>query len=68
MPLEKGGRSDKFGNRYEIKCAIYEILKVVAEKSYSVTIEALGDDEKGTVNVKNPERTIFRPSTAGGEK
>lgn len=48
MPLEKGGRSDKFGNRYEIECAIYEILKVVAEKSYSVTIEALGDDEKGT--------------------
>lgn len=28
MPFEKGGRADKQGNRYEINCIIYEILKV----------------------------------------
>lgn len=48
MPLEKGGRADKHGNRYEIKCIIYEMLKVINEINYSVTIEALGDDEIGT--------------------
>ena len=48
MPLEKGGRADKVGNRYEIKCIIYEMLKVLREVNYSVVIEALGDDEVGT--------------------
>ena len=31
MPLEQGGRADKFGNRYEIRCIIYELLKVIRE-------------------------------------
>jgi len=35
---------------------------------FKTVVNDIGDDEKGTVNVKNPERTIFRPSTAGGEK
>lgn len=48
MPLEKGGRADKFGNRYEIRCIIYELLNVIREETYSVTIEALGPDEEGT--------------------
>ncbi len=48
MPLENGGRSDKIGNLYEINCIIYELLKVIREDNYSVTIEALGEDEKGT--------------------
>ena len=48
MPLERGGRADKMGNRYEIKCIIYEMLKVLKEVNYSVVIEALGDDETGT--------------------
>lgn len=48
MPLEAGGRADKAGNRYEIKCIIYELLKVISEDNYSVVIEALGDDEIGT--------------------
>ena len=48
MPLEKGGRADKFGNRYETKCIIYELLKVLREENYSVTIESLGIDEVGT--------------------
>lgn len=48
MPLEIGGRADKIGNRYEIRCIIYEMLKVLREVNYSIVIEALGDDEVGT--------------------
>lgn len=48
MPLEIGGRADKMGNRYEIRCIIYEMLKVLREVNYSIVIEALGDDEVGT--------------------
>ena len=48
MVLEKGGRADKAGNRYELKCIIFELLDVIDEKNYSVTVEAIGDDEKGT--------------------
>ena len=29
MPLEKGGRADKIGNRYEIRCIIYEMLRSI---------------------------------------
>ncbi|WP_394903687.1 hypothetical protein [Clostridium butyricum] len=47
MPYEAGGRADKNGNRYEIKCVIYQILKVLEERIYSVTLEALGEDEQG---------------------
>ena len=48
MPLESGGRADKQGNRYEIYCIIYELLKIVSEDNSSVVIEALGDDEIAT--------------------
>lgn len=48
MPLEKGGRADKMGNRYEIRCIIYEMLKILREVNYSIVIEAVGDDEVGT--------------------
>ncbi len=48
MPFEKGGRADKQGNRYEINCIIYEILKVLNEINCSVIVEALGTDEIGT--------------------
>lgn len=48
MPLEKGGRADKKGNQYEINCIIYEVLKILDEKNYSIVIEALGVDEIGT--------------------
>lgn len=47
MPYEKGGRADKSGNKYEIKWVIYLILRVIEEKIYSVTLEALGEDEQG---------------------
>lgn len=48
MPYEKGGRADKKGNRYEINCIVYELLKVLDGSNYSVVIEALGEVEIGT--------------------
>ena len=48
MPYEIGGRADKRGNSYEIDCIIYEMLKVLDEKNYSICIEPLGIDEIGT--------------------
>lgn len=33
MPFEIGGRADKRGNSYEIDCIIYEMLKVLDEKT-----------------------------------
>lgn len=48
MPYEIGGRADKRGNSYEIDCIIYEMLKVLDEKNYSVCIEPLDTDEIGT--------------------
>lgn len=38
MPFEKGGRADKQGNRYEINCIIYELLKILNETNYSVIL------------------------------
>lgn len=40
MPYEKGGRADKKGNKYEINCIVYELLKVLDGSNYSVVIEA----------------------------
>lgn len=47
MPYEKGGRSDKQGNRYELKWCVYQLLKVLEEKLDYITIEPIGDDEDG---------------------
>ena len=47
MAYEKGGRADKNGNRFEINWTIRKILDILDEKIQSITIEALGDDEKG---------------------
>jgi hypothetical protein len=47
MSYEVGGRADKNGNRYEIRWVIYQMMTVLEERIESVTLEALGDDEKG---------------------
>jgi hypothetical protein len=47
MPYEKGGRADKNGNRFETRWAVFQILQVLEEKIKSITLEALGEDEKG---------------------
>lgn len=48
MPSEKADELIRQGIEYEKDCIIFEFLKIISEKNYSVTIEALGDDEKGT--------------------
>lgn len=47
MAYENGGRADKYGNRFETNWTIRKLLEVIEEKIESVTIEAIGDDEKG---------------------
>lgn len=47
MPYELGGRADKSGNRFEIRWTIYQILEVLDERLDYITLEALGDDERG---------------------
>ncbi|EHB5185483.1 hypothetical protein JX009_000281 [Listeria monocytogenes] len=47
MPYEKGGRSDKNGNRFEIRWIVYQLLSVLEEKLEYVALEALGEEEKG---------------------
>lgn len=45
MAYEKGGRADKYGNRFEYNWIIYNLLDVVKEKISYVMIEAIGEDE-----------------------
>lgn len=47
MAYEKGGRADKYGNRFEYNWVIYNLLDVVREKISYVMIEAIGEAEKG---------------------
>ena len=47
MPYEKGGRADKYGNRFEVRWIVYQLLDVLEEKKDSIKIEAIGEDEVG---------------------
>ncbi|MCK4622782.1 MAG: hypothetical protein KAT62_11285 [Desulfuromonadales bacterium] len=47
MPFEPGGLADKLGNRYEGQWVASKLLSLLNEKIKSVTIEAIGDDERG---------------------
>lgn len=58
MSFEAGGRTDKAGNRFEIRYFILQLLKVIEEDIRSATLEALGDDEKGTdIWIENKDGT-----------
>ncbi|MFH1338920.1 MAG: hypothetical protein ABIH40_03670 [Candidatus Omnitrophota bacterium] len=47
MSFEQGGMADKLGNRYEGRWVARQLLSLLNEKISSVTIEAIGDDERG---------------------
>ena len=47
MALEKGGYSDKLGNRYEGRWVVLQMVHVVGGLQRSVTVESVGDDERG---------------------
>lgn len=48
MSNEIGGRTDKFGNRFEKNCIISCFLDVISEKIQFCSIENIGQDEIGT--------------------
>ncbi len=47
MAFERGGRADKLSYRYEDRWVAKQMLRLVNEEIQSVTIEPIGDDEKG---------------------
>lgn len=47
VSFEKGGRSDKLGNRYEGRWVVKQLLALINEEIKSVIIEAIGDEEQG---------------------
>jgi hypothetical protein len=47
MPLEPGGIAEKFGNRYEGRWTVRQLLRLLNEDIATVTIEAIGEDEPG---------------------
>lgn len=59
MPLETGGRADKFGNRYESKWVLKQLLRMLNEEIYSVTVEPIGDQEEGVdLIIKNLDGSL----------
>ena len=56
MPYEIGGRADKFGNRYENRWVVNQLLRLIKEEIASVTVEAIGEEEEGVdLWIKNLE-------------
>jgi hypothetical protein len=47
MAFEPGGYSDKLGNRHEGRWVVKQLLRLLNEQVHSVTVEAIGDDQKG---------------------
>jgi hypothetical protein len=47
LPYETGGRADKFGNRYESRWVVNQLLRLIKEEIASVTLEAVGKEEEG---------------------
>ena len=71
MPFEIGGLSDKLGNRYEGRWLAARLLSLLNEKIFSVTIEAIGDDERGVdlwVEQKDGVRQAHQCKARNGSK
>ncbi|WP_121615792.1 hypothetical protein [Virgibacillus halodenitrificans] len=47
MPYEVGGRADKFGNRYEGRWVVKQLLHLIKEDIASITLESIGEEEEG---------------------
>lgn len=47
MPYETGGRADKFGNRYEGRWVVKQLLRLIKEEISSITLEGVGKEEEG---------------------
>lgn len=71
MPLEKGGRADKFGNEYEKLFTVKLLLKLIEEEVASVTVEPVGDEEDGIdlwVKNKDGSRECYQCKMRNGSK
>jgi len=47
MAFEPGGYAEKLGNRHEGRWVVKQLLRLLNEDINSVTLEAVGDDERG---------------------
>ncbi len=47
MSFEPGGYADKLGNRHEGRWVVKQLLRLLLEQLRSVTLEAVGDDQRG---------------------
>lgn len=47
MAFERGGYADKRGNQYEDRWVVKQLLRVLNEEILSVTVEPVGEDERG---------------------
>jgi len=71
MPFETGGLADKLGNRYEGHWLATKLLSLLNEKILSITIEAIGDDERGVdlwIVQKNGVRQAHQCKARNGSK
>lgn len=71
MPFELGGIADKLGNRYEGRWLATQFLSLLNEKIFSVTVEAIGDDERGVdiwIVQKNGVRQAHQCKARNGSK
>jgi hypothetical protein len=60
MPFEVGGRADKFGNRYESRWVVKQLLRLVKEEISSITLEAIGEEEEGIdLWIKNNDGSLI---------
>lgn len=71
MGFEPGGRADKLGNRYEGRWVAKQLLRLLNEEIRSVTLEAIGDDEKGIdlwIELKSGRREAHQCKARNGSK
>ena len=71
MPFETGGLADKLGNRYEGHWLAAKLLSLLNEKILSITVEAIGDDERGVdlwIVQKNRVRQAHQCKARNGSK
>jgi len=71
MPFETGGMADKLGNRYEGHWLVTKLLSLLNEKILSITVEAIGDDERGVdlwIVQKNGVRQAHQCKARNGSK
>ena len=69
MSLERGGRGDKEGNRYEDRFFAKLLLELLLEKLISIEVEPLGKEGEGAefvATAPNGERRYYQCKGANG--